>query len=92
MVGKRLVAMRSPSSRSPEKCSRFQVVFFMLSGVVVVGGVIEMVGVLIAERRWVRSVCTKEVVCSVAPLTSSFHWVSNSCGIRIWKRIERVDL
>jgi hypothetical protein len=40
------------------------------------------------ERMWVRSVCTKEAVLSVALLTSSFHWVSNGCGIVNWKRIE----
>jgi hypothetical protein len=34
-------------------------------------------------------VCTKEAVCSVAPLTSSFHWVSNGRGIGNWKRNER---
>ena len=60
----------------------------MLSDVVVDGGVIELVGVLIVERMWVRSVCTKEAVLSVALLTSSFHWVSNGCGIVNWKRIE----
>ena len=52
---------------------------------------IELVGVLSVERRSVRSVCTKEAVCFVAPLTSSFHWVSNGCGIGNWKRIRRVS-
>ena len=63
---------------------------FILSGVVVVGGVIELVRVLIVGRGWVRSVCIKEAVCFVAPLTSSFHWANNGCRIENWKRIERV--
>ncbi len=54
---------------------------FMLSGVVIVGEVVEIVGVLIVERRCERSVCSSEVVWSVAPLTASFYWVSNGCGI-----------
>ncbi len=63
---------------------------FALSDVADVGGVIELVRVLIIERRWVRFVCTKETVCFVAPLlTSSFHWARNECGIGNRKRIER---
>ncbi len=90
MVGKRLVAMWRLSSRwSRIAFAISRICVFLLSGVFVVGGVVELVGALIVERRGVRSVCTKEEVCSVAPLTSSFHWVSDGCAIGIWKRIER---
>ena len=82
LVGKRLVAMRSPSSR------RSWIVFalssirvFVRSDIVVVDGAIESVRMLSVERRSVRSVYTKEAVCFVAPLISSFHWVSNGYAI-----------
>ena len=61
---------------------------FMLSGVAVVGGVIELAGVLSVEIRWVRFVCTKDSVCSLAPMTSSFNWANIGCGIGNLKQIE----
>jgi len=39
----------------------------------------------------VRSVCTTEVACLAALLTSSFHWVINCCEMGYWKRIGRVS-
>jgi len=43
------------------------------------------------ERRKAMCICTTEAACSVAPLTSSFHWVSNGYGMGNGKRIGRVS-
>ena len=52
LVGKRLVAMRSPTSRRSWIVFALSSIYvFMLSDVVVDDGVIESVGVLSVERR-----------------------------------------
>ena len=82
LVGKRVVAMRSPSAKMSCMVSACSIILFLvliLSGRVDVGFV---VGVFCRmERSLPRSSWSSEVDCCVAFLISSDHWASKGGGI-----------
>jgi hypothetical protein len=72
--GKRLVAIRRPSDKKSRMVSALSSIWsFMYSGVVGIGGMVPLLGILSVARRLVRSVCTREAVCSIVSFTSSAH-------------------
>ena len=90
LVGKRVVAIRSPSAKRScmvLACSILLFLVLILServGVVFVGSVFG-----IPERSLPSSNWSWAVGCCVAVLISSAHWASRGCGIGNWNRMGR---
>jgi hypothetical protein len=81
-VGKKVVAMRSPSAKRScmvSACSIIMFLVLMLSGRV--DGVFVEDVFCSPERSLPRSSWSSEVDCCVASLISSDHWASKGCGI-----------